>query len=816
MEANIPRARRRRPRLLLAAVLALAAAAAACAAADARAAPAASGIAWIVQLSDLHISRYLHPEIAPDLEVFGASVLAGVRPSALLITGDLVDAKTANREGSSQYDQEWEAYRRAWRRLAAGAGLGAAGVLDIRGNHDAFDSPRAGAGDGFARGTATAEALGPAGVAARVRVTELQPRLVLGGGDAAAAAAGRDDACPAAVLFGVDATPDVRMHSYTNFFGVLNATALADAAAALDGIAAARASPRCAAALPPPLLGYSHYNLGLISSRPTPGRRDGGGRALAELLASRGAAAHVSGHLHTLAGPFMYANHRAAGRALPEFEAGDWKFRRRWRLIAFDGPSVTIADYEFGGRAVTSLEPGAAVGSHIVVVTHAAPDGEGDGAAAPPGVRALALPRAPAAPAVAAAQLRWACGADPQNDGAAGGVLDLTPAKAHASVAPRGRRRASELAGGAKPSAGADAAADADADADALYLGSLGDGPFSACGGQQPLWVQARVTDAAGGVSASPWRRAARGAAEAEGAHAAGMAGAAALAHPNRRARFMIGAADWAGRARAIQVAAWAFHLVALLLVPWLARGAILTAHARLAYPLVAHSPSLMRLASGGPAPARRAGGPPPQPPGCAPRAAPLARRAGGFAARAARGAALLALWPLRVMAELWSRCGLGACLAGMLAFNALMLTGPWHLARLSGDERGLGLLFPWGMLLRPAGGAAVLYRCADPSLGGSALAWGVICPLTVWLAHVSNCYAPTEHKPPGALARVAQALALLPFAALWARIVVRVGSTLGASALLVSPGLGWLPALALAWLHLSWRQPPALVAAAA
>jgi hypothetical protein len=43
------------------------------------------------------------------------SVLAGVRPSALLLTGDLVDAKTANLEGSRQHPEEWEVRRLRWR-----------------------------------------------------------------------------------------------------------------------------------------------------------------------------------------------------------------------------------------------------------------------------------------------------------------------------------------------------------------------------------------------------------------------------------------------------------------------------------------------------------------------------------------------------------------------------------------------------------------------------------------------------------------------------------------------------------------------------
>jgi hypothetical protein len=35
------------------------------------------GVAWAVQLSDFHISKWAHPEIAPDLEVFGARCAAG-------------------------------------------------------------------------------------------------------------------------------------------------------------------------------------------------------------------------------------------------------------------------------------------------------------------------------------------------------------------------------------------------------------------------------------------------------------------------------------------------------------------------------------------------------------------------------------------------------------------------------------------------------------------------------------------------------------------------------------------------------------------
>lgn len=172
-----------------------------------------------------------------------------------------------------------------------------------------------------------------------------------------------------------------RPNPRSNFYGVINASTLAQVSSALASAAAAAAAA-CGAAPRPPLLTYSHYPLGLIASAPRPGMTNGGGRALAARLAAGGSAAHVSGHLHSLAGRFMYARHRtthkqsaaaagaggvdapASGPSLPEFELGDWKGARRWRLIAFDGPGVRAADFDYAGRRVRSLEPSAAVSGH--------------------------------------------------------------------------------------------------------------------------------------------------------------------------------------------------------------------------------------------------------------------------------------------------------------------------------------------------------------------------------------------------------------------------------------------------------------------
>jgi predicted MPP superfamily phosphohydrolase len=64
-------------------------------------------VSWFVQVSDLHINKYMHPEIMPDLLAFGDQVLSCVRPQVLLLTGDLVDAKT-RAEGSQQHPEEWQ------------------------------------------------------------------------------------------------------------------------------------------------------------------------------------------------------------------------------------------------------------------------------------------------------------------------------------------------------------------------------------------------------------------------------------------------------------------------------------------------------------------------------------------------------------------------------------------------------------------------------------------------------------------------------------------------------------------------------------
>lgn len=48
-----------------------------------------SGVAWVVQVSDLHFSKF-HPERSQSFRTFMGGLLAMIKPSLVLITGDLV------------------------------------------------------------------------------------------------------------------------------------------------------------------------------------------------------------------------------------------------------------------------------------------------------------------------------------------------------------------------------------------------------------------------------------------------------------------------------------------------------------------------------------------------------------------------------------------------------------------------------------------------------------------------------------------------------------------------------------------------------
>ncbi|XP_065078386.1 transmembrane protein 62-like isoform X2 [Ochlerotatus camptorhynchus] len=95
-------------------------------------------VMWFLQISDIHISLYLDPTRVSHLIDFCNRTVDIIRPSVVLASGDLTDAKTANFLGSKQHEQEWRWYRDVLRDTNV---LNKTSWLDIRGNHDNFNVP---------------------------------------------------------------------------------------------------------------------------------------------------------------------------------------------------------------------------------------------------------------------------------------------------------------------------------------------------------------------------------------------------------------------------------------------------------------------------------------------------------------------------------------------------------------------------------------------------------------------------------------------------------------------------------------------------
>jgi hypothetical protein len=354
----------------------------------------------VLQLSDLHLSNWTSPSLTaakgapgPDAAAFAAGPLAGWRPAALLLTGDLTHAK--GRDGQTrQSGAEWEAYGGLVG--AFGAALGGGGrILDVRGNHDAFDVPRRGdrAGDGFATHGASA---------ARAGGGRVLPAAVARG---AVAHGGADGAppplpsCPSLLLLGVDATPSPGLRGSNNFAGVVP-RALAEGAASAASRLHAAADAACDGEVRPPLLAYGHYPLATLAS-------PRGAPPLARVLsaASSAADAYVAGHLHSLFGPRMRrALPRAGGGALAELEAAAWTDDRRFRVATADAGALAFTDAHWAspagpdawrdeGGPVLAWPDGVRVGDWLLHTSYP-PDGRLAAAPAPTSarvVRVLAL-----------------------------------------------------------------------------------------------------------------------------------------------------------------------------------------------------------------------------------------------------------------------------------------------------------------------------------------------------------------------------------------------------------------------------------------
>ncbi|XP_074582885.1 putative metallophosphoesterase At3g03305 isoform X2 [Curcuma longa] len=283
--------------------------------------PMDGDVAWVVQISDLHLSAY-HPDRASDLVRLLAPALRVIRPALLLITGDITDAKNKRRTATRQDLSEWIQYKNSMEAVVNHSGLDKRIIFDIRGNHDKYGVPHVGHPLDFFSVHSVSAQLG--------RLSTIQS-ISLVGNDRRY------------VFIGIDDTISIGIRGPSNFFGHPT-----------DGRAAAVESELQYWDIYPNNLVtkviFGHYPMSFTASTKN-------GQRYENLFAKYVVSSYICGHLHAKISRQLWRFHSSKSpsdvkvpkmsRSFWEWELGDWKESRLIRILAIDRGVVSFLDIDF-------------------------------------------------------------------------------------------------------------------------------------------------------------------------------------------------------------------------------------------------------------------------------------------------------------------------------------------------------------------------------------------------------------------------------------------------------------------------------------
>ncbi|XP_073465879.1 transmembrane protein 62 isoform X1 [Aquarana catesbeiana] len=252
-----------------------------------------SHIFWAVQVTDIHISKFLENERVSEFESFCTESLAIIQPALVLVTGDLTDGKTKDKLGSDQFEEEWQIYRSVLKKSQI---LKKTKWIDIRGNHDSFNIAHLGSTNNYYRKYSGWQKEGSFHYIHQTPFGNYS-------------------------FICVDATLTPGPKRPYNFFGIIKK----DQMQKLSTLAAESLHSNQS-------VWFGHYPTSTIVSS-SPGIR--------EVMSS--AVAYMCGHLHTLGGlaPVLHSQHQ---QGTLELELGDWMKNRRYRIFVFDHDLFSFID----------------------------------------------------------------------------------------------------------------------------------------------------------------------------------------------------------------------------------------------------------------------------------------------------------------------------------------------------------------------------------------------------------------------------------------------------------------------------------------
>ncbi|EPS67972.1 hypothetical protein M569_06798 [Genlisea aurea] len=302
-----------------------------------RASEALDDLVWVVQFSDLHFSVH-HPDRAQDFRDVAASTLAFVRPSLVLLTGDLTDGKSFDMLTMKQNEEEWVEYKKVMQEVSTKSGLDKNSFYDVRGNHDNFGVPLVdGPSDFFPKYSINGELQRNRKVNS-LAIQTSRRKLV---------------------FVGIDSTMSSGLRGPTNVFGHPTDELLAEISSQLS---------QFESDIPVTKLAFGHFPLSFTSASES-------GRFLKDIFIKHSLDVYVCGHLHTKFGKnlkryhhaglysnnlFQFNGHRQVSKdsaccdGFWEFEMGDWRKNRAMRILALDAGRISFVDVNLNQGAQKS------------------------------------------------------------------------------------------------------------------------------------------------------------------------------------------------------------------------------------------------------------------------------------------------------------------------------------------------------------------------------------------------------------------------------------------------------------------------------